>query len=88
MDFDVLKKLTSWPATKIMPVLDLLRMFFMHPQGSELFKVFEVGYEHLSVILSALKTQKESVPTVILGLRCIVNMFENNSSRYLLQQKR
>jgi phospholipase A-2-activating protein len=42
-EWDVFKKLLKWPKKYIFPVLDLFRMFLLHSQASEMFKVFEHG---------------------------------------------
>lgn len=42
-EWDVLKKMLDWPNKHLFPVLDLLRMFLLHTQSSEMFKVYEHG---------------------------------------------
>lgn len=43
LEWDVFKILLSWPTKHMIPVLDLFRMFLLHSQASEMFKIFEHG---------------------------------------------
>ena len=84
--WDLLKKLLKFPADKAFPCLDLYRMFLLHPNSSEHFKVFEYGLEILQILVSFLKDSP--VTTQMMALRCLANLFSNTSSRYMLQSKR
>lgn len=86
-DWDVFKKLLSWPNKHIFPVLDLFRMFLMHSQASEMFKVFEHGSEHCSMFLGLLTSKDEPEPNYLLSLRCLANMFKHPSSTFVLISK-
>jgi len=50
--FELIRKLLRFPADKAFPSLDFYRMFIMHPQASENYKVFEYGLEYLSTLVS------------------------------------
>lgn len=86
-EWDVFEKLLSWPYKHIYPVLDLFRMFLLHSQASEMFKVFERGAEHLTLFLALLSSKGESNPNHLLSLRCIANMFKHPSSTFVLISK-
>jgi PUL domain len=61
--FELVRKLLKFPADKVFPSLDLYRMFLMHPHSSEHYKLFEIGIEFLSTIISFLKDDRSSQPT-------------------------
>jgi hypothetical protein len=84
--FEMLKKIIKLPADKVFPALDIYRMFLMHPHSADHFKVFEHGLEYLNILLSNAKSDLPA--TQLVALRCLVNLFNNSSSLYMLQQKR
>ena len=87
--FELIKKLlTKFPADKAFPCLDFYRMFLMHPNSSENFKVFETGFEYLGHLLGYLRDDKSPETTQLLTLRCLVNMFNNSPSSYMMLSKR
>lgn len=55
LGYDLIKKLFKFPSDKIFPVLDIYRMFLIHPGSSENFKVFETGIEYFGNIMGNLK---------------------------------
>lgn len=62
--FDLMKKmLNRFPSDKVFPVLDVYRMFLMHPQSSEHYKVFEAGIEYLGYIISHLRAESSKEAT-------------------------
>lgn len=87
--FEIFKKmLTKFPSDKAFPVLDLYRMFLLHPHSSEHYKVFETALEYLNILVGHLKDPSAGQPTQLVALRCLVNLFNNSASLYCLQQKR
>lgn len=86
--YELVRKLLKFPADKVFPSLDIYRMFLMHPQSSEHYKLFEIGIEFLSTIISFLKDERSSQATQLTALRCIANLFFNSASVYLMLQKR
>lgn len=84
--FEMLKKILRFPSDKAFPVLDIYRMFLMHPHSSEHYKVFENAIEYLNIIIGHVKSQTQA--TQLVGLRCLVNLFNNSASLFCLQQKR
>ena len=56
--FELIKKmLTKFPSSKVFPVLDLYRMFLMHPNSSENYKVFEFAIEYVNIIIGHLRDE-------------------------------
>lgn len=51
------KILTKFPSSKVFPVLDIYRMFLMHPQSSENYKVFEFAIEYINIIVGHLRDE-------------------------------
>ena len=79
--FEMLKKILKMPSDKVFPVLDIYRMFLMHPHSTEHYKVFENAIEYLNILIGHIKSQTQA--TQLVGLRCLANLF--NSGLYLLQ---
>ena len=67
--------LTKFPAPKVFPVLDLYRMFLMHPQSSENYKVFEFALEYLGIIIGHLRDESAQQATQLVAIRSLVNLF-------------
>jgi hypothetical protein len=86
-EWDVLKKLLDWPNKNVFPVLDVFRMFLLHSQASEMFKVFDHGAEYLYKFLSMLSNKNELAANQLLCLKCISNMFKHPSSTFVLVSK-
>mmetsp|Transcript_22165 Transcript_22165/g.21388 ORF Transcript_22165/g.21388 Transcript_22165/m.21388 type:complete len:123 (-) Transcript_22165:230-598(-) len=63
-------------------------MFLMHPNSSESFKVFETGLEYIGYIAHCLKDEGAVANVQMLALRCIVNMFYNSASKFVLLKRR
>ena len=84
--FEMLRKLIGFPSDKAFPGLDIYRMFLMHPQSGENFKVFEHGLEYLNILVHNAKSDQPA--TQLVALRCLVNLFNNNAGLYMLKQKR
>lgn len=84
--FELVKKLIKFPHDHAFPCLDLYRMFLMHPHSSENFKLFEFALEYLGILINHLVNGPAT--TQLLALRCLVNLFNNNASQYVMLQKR
>ena len=78
------KMLTKFPSSKVFPVLDLYRMFLMHPNSSENYKVFEFAIEYLNIIIGHLRDESSQQATHLVALRCLVNLFQNSASLYVI----
>jgi hypothetical protein len=83
LGYDLVKKLFRFPADKIFPVLDIYRMFLMHPGSSENYKVFENALEFIGTFISYLRDESLNETTKMLVLRCFANLFNNNASKYV-----
>jgi phospholipase A-2-activating protein len=55
--FEMLKKILKFPSDKVFPVLDIYRMFLLHPHSSEHYKVFENAIEFLNILIGHIKSQ-------------------------------
>ena len=53
-EFDLVKKLMTWPKDKIFPILDLFRVFILHPNAVDLFKGSDYGATYTGVFLGTL----------------------------------
>jgi len=80
--FEVVSLLLQFPSDKAFPALDLYRMLLMHPSMSEPFKLGEFAAEILGHLTSHLKNGP--MATQMMAIRCLVNMFKNNSSQAAL----
>lgn len=61
--YELVKKLLKFPVDKAFPALDIYRMFLMHPQSSENYKVYEHGIEYLSSLVSYVRDEHSPQPT-------------------------
>lgn len=84
----LMRKLTTIPLEKLFPALDLYRIFLTHPDSTCHFKKFEEGWSNLATVLAILREPEASDPTKMLALRCMVNMFRDQSAVYVLREKR
>lgn len=55
--FELVKKLLKFPSAQAFPALDIYRMFLMHPQSSENFKLFEYALEYLGMLVAHLRDE-------------------------------
>ena len=86
-ELEMIKRFPKWPMDKIFPVLDLFRMFLVHPQSSELFKVVDHGAEILIGLLCILQEKDIAIPNHLLSLRCIANVFKHPSGIFVLESR-
>jgi phospholipase A-2-activating protein len=86
-EWDVFRKMLAWPNKHLFPVLDLFRMFLLHSQSSEMFKVYEQGDSLCTKLLGILHNKDEPTANHLLTLRCLCNMFNHPSSTFVLMQK-
>lgn len=70
-EWDVLKKILSWPSKYLFPCLDLLRMFLNHSQASEMYKVYEHGSEQLSFLVGILSDKDDAWQNHLTTLKCV-----------------
>lgn len=84
---ELLDKLIQLPTAKVFPCLDLYRIFLCHPDATCHSKKFEEGCHHLFNILSPLNDKSASDPCKMLALRCLVNMFKEQPTIFVLKAK-
>jgi phospholipase A-2-activating protein len=80
------KILVSWPDEYSVPLLDLFRMFLLHPRSNDLFQKIGGGVGEVAYLLNVLKTGTEIQK--ILVLRSLNNMFIYDASRTFMIDKR
>ncbi|XP_052882523.1 uncharacterized protein LOC108460444 isoform X2 [Gossypium arboreum] len=84
----LLKLLKSWPVAMIFPVIDMLRMTVLHPDGATvLFRHVEVNDAVMEMIMKA--TTDPALPANLLtSIRAVTNFFKNSSYYGWLQKHR
>lgn len=84
----LLKLLKSWPVAMIFPVIDMLRMTVLHPDGATvLLRHVEVNDVVMEMIMKA--TTDPALPANLLtSIRAVTNFFKNSSYYSWLQKHR
>ncbi|MBA0666741.1 hypothetical protein Goklo_003112 [Gossypium klotzschianum] len=84
----LLKLLKSWPVAMIFPVIDMLRMTILHPDGATvLLRHVEVNDVVMEMIMKA--TTDPALPANLLtSIRAVTNFFKNSSYYGWLQKHR
>eukprot|EP00414_Alexandrium_minutum_P000661 CAMPEP_0113818816 /NCGR_PEP_ID=MMETSP0328-20130328/429_1 /TAXON_ID=39455 /ORGANISM="Alexandrium minutum" /LENGTH=674 /DNA_ID=CAMNT_0000786751 /DNA_START=75 /DNA_END=2099 /DNA_ORIENTATION=- /assembly_acc=CAM_ASM_000350 len=80
-------KLKQWPNDKLFPVIDLWRLFLVHPQSADYFKGSDRGTPYISQVVGLLSSD----PSGALGLcsaRYLANLFIYQTNRYAVFDKR
>eukprot|EP00415_Alexandrium_ostenfeldii_P000764 UN0764 len=80
-------KLKQWPNDKLFPVIDLWRLFLLHPQSADYFKGSDRGTPYIVQVVGLLSSD----PSGALGLcsaRYLANAFIYQSNRYAVFDKR
>ena len=85
---EVIKKCLEFPADKLFPALDLYRIFLLHPNSSEGFSGADSGFVFLSILLSPLLDPNAPKANIMLALRCLCNLFKNQSSQHAALKNR
>ena len=68
-------------------MLDLYRIFLCHPDVACHYKKFEEGASHVSAICYVLREKSAGDPAKMLALRCLCNMFKEQTAIYILKEK-
>ncbi|KAL9238183.1 hypothetical protein vseg_012645 [Gypsophila vaccaria] len=81
VDIDLLfKLLNSWPLSMIFPVIDILRMIILHPDGAaKLLKHINCGGDVLLEMIKKATMKPEISANILTGLRAVTNLFKNSS---------
>ncbi|KAJ6896555.1 phospholipase A-2-activating protein-like [Populus alba x Populus x berolinensis] len=74
----LLKLLKSWPLAMIFPVIDILRMLVLHPDGATvLLKHVEDENDILMEMIKRVATNPPLPPNLLTGIRAVTNLFKN-----------
>ncbi|KAJ7001199.1 phospholipase A-2-activating protein-like [Populus alba x Populus x berolinensis] len=85
----LLKLLKSWPLAMIFPVIDILRMLVLHPDGATvLLKNVEDENDTLMEMIKRVVTNPPLPPNLLTGTRVVTNLFKNSRYHYWLQKHR
>ncbi|GLT58147.1 hypothetical protein SLA2020_310670 [Shorea laevis] len=85
----LLKLLKSWPLAMIFPVIDILRMIILHPDGaSKLLKHVENENDVLMEMVKRVTTDPALPPNLLTSIRAITNLFKNSPYHNWLQKHR
>lgn len=86
--YQLLVKLLYWPPQYLLPVLDLLRLLFLHPHAAEVLASppRTIPGKLVDILGYLIDLSQSSNPTnVLLGLRSLANMFSFPATRKLLE---
>jgi phospholipase A-2-activating protein len=86
-EYDLVKKIMLWPREKIFPVLDLFRLFVLHPGSIELFRGSDYGANYTSVILGTLANSTE-LPSIVTAFKVLSNIFKNAVGQFCMKLRR
>jgi len=84
----ILDKLIQLPVEKVFPCLDLYRIFLLHPDATCHSKKFEDGANHMYALCHPLMDKNAGDPAKMLALRCLCNLFREQTSIFVLREKR
>ncbi|KAE9616529.1 putative transcription factor WD40-like family [Lupinus albus] len=83
----LLNLLQSWPIGMIFPVIDLLRMVVLHPDGAtKLHKHFEAKNDILTEVIKKVTANPAIPANLLTSIRTIVNLFKNSCYYNWLQK--
>mmetsp|Transcript_49908 Transcript_49908/g.139713 ORF Transcript_49908/g.139713 Transcript_49908/m.139713 type:complete len:746 (+) Transcript_49908:75-2312(+) len=80
-------RLGEWPTDKLFPVVDLWRLYLVHPQSADNFKGSDRGAPFLSKVVQLLLHDVNS-PLALCSARFLANLFIYQTNRYALFDKR
>lgn len=83
----LLQKLIRLPSEKVFPCLDLYRIFLLHPDCVMHWKKYEAGANHLYSLLAPLADKQAGDAAAMCALRCISNLFREQTAIYILREK-
>ncbi|KAI3755551.1 hypothetical protein L1987_55354 [Smallanthus sonchifolius] len=83
----LLKLLKSWPVSMMFPVIDVLRMVILHPDGSTLLKRANDENDTFMELIKKV-TSSPLPPNVLTSIRAVVNLFKNSGYHLWLQKHR
>ncbi|CAH1448867.1 unnamed protein product [Lactuca virosa] len=81
------KLLKSWPLSMMFPVIDILRMVILHPDGSSVLK-HVIDENDIFMDLIKKVTNNPLPPNLLTSIRAVVNLFKNSSFHIWLHNHR
>ncbi|KAF6166573.1 hypothetical protein GIB67_005435 [Kingdonia uniflora] len=82
----LLRLLKSWPVAMLYPVLDVLRMVILHPDGASLlFKHTKDGYDILMATITKVTTTPALAANLLTITRAVTNLFKESCFSQWLQ---
>ncbi|KAH9656519.1 phospholipase a2-activating protein [Citrus sinensis] len=85
----LLKLLKAWPPAMIFPVIDILRMTILHPDGASLLlKHVENQNDVLMEMIEKVSSNPPLPANLLTGIRAVTNLFKNSSWYSWLQKNR
>ncbi|XP_057836619.2 uncharacterized protein LOC131046848 [Cryptomeria japonica] len=90
IDLNILVKLlTSWPTQMLFPVLDIVKMMVLHPQGATLFLQFvQSGNDVIMETLRRAAVAPVLAPNQLTSIRLVVNCFKHLCFKKWLESHR
>ncbi|XP_071736773.1 uncharacterized protein [Rutidosis leptorrhynchoides] len=83
----LLKLLKSWPVSMMFPVIDILRMVVLHPDGSAVLKHANDEKDILKELIKKV-TSNALPPNLLTSIRMLVNLFKNSDYHLWLRNRR
>ncbi|KAK9077301.1 hypothetical protein SSX86_005638 [Deinandra increscens subsp. villosa] len=83
----LLKLLKSWPVSMMFPVIDVLRMVILHPDGSTHLKRADDENDTFMELIRKV-TSSPLPPNLLTSIRAVVNLFKNSGYHLWLQKHR
>ncbi|XP_024959190.1 phospholipase A-2-activating protein [Cynara cardunculus var. scolymus] len=83
----LLKLLKSWPVSMMFPVIDVLRMVILHPDGSAVLKHANDENDIFMELIQKV-TSSALAPNFLTSIRAVVNLFKNSGYHLWLQNRR
>ncbi|RDX85889.1 Phospholipase A-2-activating protein, partial [Mucuna pruriens] len=85
----LLNLLRSWPITMIFPVIDIVRMLVLHPDGAILLhKHFEAENDILMEVIKKVTVNPTVPANLLTSIRAVTNLFRNSCYYNWLQKHR
>lgn len=80
-------KLKEWPSDRLFPVIDLWRLFLVHPQSADYFKGSDRGTPFITQVVGLLSSDANGA-LGLCGARYLANLFIYQTNRYAVFDKR
>jgi hypothetical protein len=84
-DQDLLRRLKGWPDDKLFPVIDLMRLYCLHPACNEMFKGSDRGMSQIMESLGWLKDP--NAPLSLCAMRFFCNCFCFPTNQFAMLEK-